>query len=267
MEVYRETIGPEKAEEYLKANTKNRNLRKTLVKRYAREMQEGRWDFNGEALKFDTDGTLLDGQHRLTAVVLAEVELEFLVIRNLHPETRQTIDTGGPRRASDVLTFNGYKNHAASLASAAKYLHSHLNGTLTSYASNNREVAATNQEVLDIVQDHSGLEESIEYIYSLNRLRGFYPAGMASFLHFVFRKEDPELADSFFRGLYEGVGLEADTGLYHLRNRLLTVAQSNERLPPKDKIALVAKAWNKTRNDETVKVLRWGGNESFPEIG
>lgn len=60
-------IDPATAERWLKANKRNRKLRRGPVLAYARDMAAGNWRLTGEAIKFAPDGTLLDGQHLLGA--------------------------------------------------------------------------------------------------------------------------------------------------------------------------------------------------------
>lgn len=65
-------VTPRIAEAWLKKNTKNRSIRKHLLERYASDMRSGLWKLTGEPIIFNCDGTLIDGQHRLQSVVLAE---------------------------------------------------------------------------------------------------------------------------------------------------------------------------------------------------
>jgi hypothetical protein len=97
------TITPEYARELLKANGANRSLRKQLVRTYANEMLAGRWRITGEAIQFGTDGRLLNGQHRLNAVVMADVPVTFLVIYGIDPDAQLVMDSGAKRTAGDAL--------------------------------------------------------------------------------------------------------------------------------------------------------------------
>jgi hypothetical protein len=60
-----ETITPEQAAIWLTRNRRNRPIRRTRVARYADAMRRGHWRVNGEAVIFDSEGNLLNGQHRL----------------------------------------------------------------------------------------------------------------------------------------------------------------------------------------------------------
>lgn len=114
-----ETITPEIAKTMLGENVNNRCISRDNVNLFAREIRNGEWRFNGEAIKFGKDGRLLDGQHRLLAVIAADKPLTTLVIRGLEDETQQTMDSGKTRTLGDVLTLRGEKN-STQLASLAR---------------------------------------------------------------------------------------------------------------------------------------------------
>ena len=92
-----ETITPEIAKTMLGENVNNRRISRDNVNLFAREIRNGEWRFNGEAIKFGKDGRLLDGQHRLLAVIAADKPLTTLVIRGLEDETQQTMDSAEKR--------------------------------------------------------------------------------------------------------------------------------------------------------------------------
>ena len=96
-----ETITPEIAKTMLGENVNNRRISRDNVNLFAREIRNGEWRFNGEAIKFGKDGRLLDGQHRGLAVIAADKPLTTLVIRGLEDETQQTMDSGKTRTLGD----------------------------------------------------------------------------------------------------------------------------------------------------------------------
>ena len=79
MKVQQSTITPEYAKELLDYNKKNRSLSKATVDRYAEDMRKDNWQQNGEAIKIDWDGNLIDGQHRLAACVKSGVSFDKLL--------------------------------------------------------------------------------------------------------------------------------------------------------------------------------------------
>lgn len=103
-------ITPAVARSWLKRNTHNRVLKKRTLATYTRMMREGLWTFNGDSIRFDRDGVLLDGQTRLQAVIDSGRAQRFVVVTGLEPESQMTMDAGALRSASDNFHIDGYKN-------------------------------------------------------------------------------------------------------------------------------------------------------------
>lgn len=122
-----ETITPKLAQELLSANTGNRSISRGLVSKYARDMKEGRWAYNGSAILVADTGKLLDGQHRLLACVSADKPFQSLIVRGLPESIMATVDAGRKRSASDMLGMGGVTN-AAVLAAAIRTTVNYLNG-------------------------------------------------------------------------------------------------------------------------------------------
>lgn len=80
-----EIITPAEAQAYLDNNAKHRPIKEKKVAEYMAEMQNGQWRLNGKTICFDTTGRLLNGQHRLSAVVRSGVPLTTVVVRGLDP--------------------------------------------------------------------------------------------------------------------------------------------------------------------------------------
>lgn len=80
-------ISPEVAKKYLAVNGENprKLINKNVVHQYAIDMATGNWVLNGEPLVFDSNGNLKNGQHRLTAVIQADVTVPMMVIRGVDP--------------------------------------------------------------------------------------------------------------------------------------------------------------------------------------
>ena len=64
-------IGPAEAMSMLEKNIDNRKIKPHIVLNYAKQMQNGLWRENGETLLMTKSGKLLNGQHRLSAIVTA----------------------------------------------------------------------------------------------------------------------------------------------------------------------------------------------------
>jgi hypothetical protein len=95
LEVTVEIINPAEAEAYLKNNAMHRKIKQKKVDEYKNQMVDGKWQLNGKALIFDSNGRLLNGQHRLSAVVQSQVPLTTVVIRGVDPSVLETNPENG----------------------------------------------------------------------------------------------------------------------------------------------------------------------------
>lgn len=105
-----EWVTPEIAARWLETNTVNRRLRKHRVDRYSRDLESSRWRVHHQGVAFDTEGNLIDGQHRLQAIVNTKKECLLLVVRNCPIESRLHVDEIMTRSTSDALAVSGFTN-------------------------------------------------------------------------------------------------------------------------------------------------------------
>lgn len=148
-----EDITPERAEAYLACNTNNRRLRRAHVERLASDITADRWVFNGSTIVFNGDGTLLDGQHRLAAIVLANKPVTMTVVRGVSKSAMPTIDANVPRTAADAFTLNGV-GYASRVAAGARLLIALRDGA---YSTNRK---TSNSELIEFLKRHPRLEEA-----------------------------------------------------------------------------------------------------------
>jgi hypothetical protein len=103
-----ELITPQMALYYLSFNFENnRSLSNANVNNLALAMRLGKWEL-GEAIKFDKNGILRDGQHRLQAVVESNTPVKFIVIRGYEPSVSMILDRGKTRNLKDLSTIKEY---------------------------------------------------------------------------------------------------------------------------------------------------------------
>ena len=98
-----ETITPAQAKKYLQSNTENRTVRSQWVERLAAMITKGEWMLTHQGIAFSEDGRLVDGQHRLLAIIEANKPAQMMVAREIEKEAYRHIDGGAPRTLSDRL--------------------------------------------------------------------------------------------------------------------------------------------------------------------
>jgi hypothetical protein len=250
------TITPRMAKKWLAKNSKNRPLSERTVAYYADMMRRGLWVLNGDTIRFDEDGTLIDGQHRLAAVVMSNTSIQSYVINDLPKAAFFTIDEGKPRSFSDRLASWNEKNYTT------------LGGALSNLlrlrdATYNLPNPKTNPRDLKALLDkHPGIREAVAESMGSKVLR----AAMQASFRYVFGLIDAERAKLFFERLEEGVGLTKDMPEYQLRQVLLTRLSHGAKLDMRQLAAFVIKAWNAAFTNQPLKLLKFQEAEAFPVI-
>lgn len=98
-------VTPQMAMTWLEKNTHNRPVSQGTVNNYARDMAMGRWLITHQGIAIAADGRVIDGQHRLWAVIESKTTVIMQVTTGLPIETQEAIDGGMPRSARDVIAL------------------------------------------------------------------------------------------------------------------------------------------------------------------
>jgi len=94
---------------WLSKNTNNRSLSARRVEQYARDMSQGKWKMTHQGIAFDGNGTLVDGQHRLAAVIQSGKPIKMLVSEGVEGDANEFIDRGRARSFADTLKMRDVK--------------------------------------------------------------------------------------------------------------------------------------------------------------
>jgi len=252
----RTTITPELARDLLANNPVNRNVRKNLVARYAADIREGRWVYNGSTIIVGKSGRLLDGQHRLNAVVEADLPIEVELIEGMDEDVFVTIDTGAARTAGDVFHIKGYPN-ASNLASIARAAVIYLRG-----GPGGLRRAVSNPELEAFVAKHERLQDVTRQALRARGVVSPGAIGSVIFLATATQNYAPQMF-AFVDGVTLGEGLTAGDARLVLRNELLAFAQRRKGGIQKDfAMTAIAFAWNSYITETPIKNLRYALMES-----
>ena len=256
-----EEVDPGVASRWLDANLDNRRPVRHKIEQYKRDIAAGRWSLTGEAIKFDRDGVLLDGQNRLIAVVETGRSIVTLVVRGLDGTARRHMDTGAARSAGQALTMLGHR-YGGDLAAVAQVAILLAEGR--PLASGRR----SHEEILRFVEENPDIEPVVqEYGRSLPML----PAA-ANYVAWVLTGIDSDLAAEFLAELRSGANLPEVSPVLAARGRLGRL-QADTKLSRgirvESQIATAFRAWNAWRNGEPltkiVLGLKQGGRPVIPE--
>lgn len=252
-------VSPELADKWLAQNTHNRRIRENAVFGYARDMESGNWAENGEAIKFAADGTLLDGQHRLSAIALSGVTLRLLVVTGLQSASQETMDDGRKRTVADALTLRKEPN-AVQLAAISRRALMWTQGIYKNVGSR----PPTNTECLQFFEAHPELRESTSVAVSLRKAVAL-PSSVVGLTHWVFSSIDAEDAAWFFERLGTGANLPQYHPVLTLRKKAREASEGPGRVPEDMLLAFTIKAWNAYRDGDEIRLLRFKPGGAMPE--
>ena len=232
-----EFITPAIAEEYLKKNTDNRPLSNNTVNKYVREIENGEWKRNGESISFSEDGVLLNGQHRLHAIIKSGHTIETVVVRGCDNDSFTTCDGGKARSNADVFAIAHIKHYKLVASVVNKYVFFHKGVSSLGKESALNAFKITKADLLDTYRKNSNLfdyaiELSRKYYSKLHLLNIQEIGGM--FVYLVADKQhDEDLVQNFFRMLFYGDNITNST-VSVLRERIIKDKISNNTMTPPD---------------------------------
>lgn len=100
-------VTPEMARNMLASNPVNRRISERAVADLSKAILNNDWQITHQGIAFYDDGTLADGQHRLTAVVKADVPVYMMITKGLAKEAAMSIDSGRRRSLIDGVKISG----------------------------------------------------------------------------------------------------------------------------------------------------------------
>lgn len=260
-------VTPEIAARWLSHNTNNRNIRQTVVARYQADMRNGLWTFAGDPIRFATDGTLLDGQHRLTAVSeLEDITVPMVVIRGLPLESQKVMDQGTRRTPGDQLGLAGIPNQNQVAAAVKQYL-----VWAEGFLFRDSKTTAANITTPRIEQWAAGHLDLVGKFNAIARIvrQNDAPPMVSGAAAFVFLQIDAEAAKEFFTLLSRGAGTHGHP-ILALDKRLQIMRRQGVKLSNREYLGLIFTAWNAWREDrQLTKLTRPRGGAysetTFPE--
>lgn len=245
------------------ANSHNRGLRSDKVEAYARDMIAGTWEENGDAVRFDVNGVLLDGQHRLAAVAEADRSISMFVVKGLPPKAQETMDSGIRRTLSDVLLLRGEVD-VHTLSAVIRRALTYTSGVNDRMRGFNRRETFTNAECLAFLHEHPELRAFTRSGKTASP-SCFIPASALAVAHWLFDRLDEGDASEFMARVASGANLDQSDAVFQLRKRAHQLHQATGRYPTHHYLALTIKAWNAYRMGEQVTALSFRAGGSAPE--
>lgn len=266
-----EKITPTRAKELLTENSVNRRLRGRLVTSYAEDMRQGLWKPTGEAIKISRTGQLLDGQHRLNAIIEAKKPLDLLVVTGLPDEAQALMDQGAVRSASDALQMHGFQ-FATLTATVARWLL--LAGAPGPHLEQALRAKASTARVLKTAQDNPDCEMAAKKYATLSNHVPGSPTGLCySWLHT--HRADASACEEFFEALvdmrfYPTGSDPRRAGLRALqrmdRDDAITNASKEKGIATVSVLTRTWNAWRKGEDVETIALRQGSHRKLVPPV-
>jgi hypothetical protein len=254
-------VYPALAESYLLGNNHNRKMREDHIKVLAHDMAAGNFNFNGAPILIAEDGTLLDGQHRLEAIVRSGATVTMLVIRGFLNKTQATVDTGAKRLVSDVLQLRGEKNCNV-LAAVTRLAMAWTDGERAALA----HAKYSASQVIEFIEGNPDIREAASNCKTI-AVRYQVSHSHLCLAWWVLNRISPEDNAEFWALLMEPQ--QAPHPIAALQARLLTDLASRgrgQRRVALHQLAFIFKTWNFYIAGETCLQMRFRLGGATPEV-
>lgn len=243
-------ITPQMALEMLNKNKQNRNVSEVAVKTMIRDIKNDRWALNGEAIKIAHDGVILDGQHRLLAIVGAGKGIWTVLITGLDHNTQSTMDGGRRRTSGDHFKIQKYTN-ATNLAAVLRNSWVWEQGDRRLSA----HIKPTQRELEDFLDKHPETLRSVEIGLRTYHSFRFLTATSVGVAHYIISQvaTDADWAE-FFARIADGAGLQTGNPILTMRNRAMSDRDARVHLRPAHQVGYVVYTWNRLQTYEEIMV-------------
>lgn len=265
-------VTPEMATEFLSRNNINRKVKSHLVKKYARDMANGRWHSTGDTLQFSVAGKVLEGQHRLHAIIQANTPINMICVYDIDEAAMKVLGTGSPRSTADVLGMYGVAN-ATRIGAAARLLFHYHNGQFNAQLfMSNGTSAGVNPTAADIAELVESTTPDLARSLAALRISGkllfkLLPPALAIFTHYQWcRLYAPEIVTEFYMVLGDKLAVGESCAALVLRKRLTENMIAKTKLSNVETAAFLLKAFRAFRLHTPTKLLRYASDEKFPTL-
>ena len=250
------------AEKMLKKNYSNRKLTMSNVLFLSKQMKEGKWLFDGQPIRFDEFGRLLDGQHRLNAVIHSDTAQEFLIVSGISSDSFKVMDTGKNRSGGDALSIMGI-SYANYISATARLVIKHEKG---SHHKSGAGSKISNTDIVNWYNDNKGIEEIARRSHDLNKaFSKILSMSYIMYLIYVFSEKNVIEAEMFIDELCYGTNIDRKSPSNVLRRVLISDKMSKSSISANNKNAIIFKAWNAFRMKKKISILRYNKEtEKFP---
>ncbi len=255
-------VTPVLAEQWMQKNQHNRSFSRHVASKYVDDIRSGSFQgLNGESIKLSVDGRLLDGQHRLRAIIQTQTTVRTLVVSGVQLEAQSTMDKGRKRSTASTLALAGEKN-SGPLSALIR---------LSLIMEGGGRIDPTDHELTSHLAANPSFRDAVEVAKDYGRLIECAPSlGMYGY----WRMAQISTADAFafWSAATTRVGLHNGDPILALLYRLSDVRIRKQHLERKVLLSLIFRTWNARRkgqvvSDKSLRINTKGGQpHPIPEL-
>jgi hypothetical protein len=257
------TITPTKAAELLTYNRDNRNVRQSVVDRYAADMALDRWHEGTSAIVTSRDGRLLDGQHRLLACVKSGCAFDTVFVQNVDPAARDGIDQGLRRTMGDALAWHGEPGGTKDLAAAVRASWVWAQDPDNPFSQRSRGMSF--DEGIMWLKHNPGLRAASTDAAAVVKAVRMPRSIVAAVLHRI-RLVDVDAANMLETQVREGTNLDKGDPALALRRWAMATCVPGRRTDIPYVHAAWLQAWNAFIAGRPLQIIRWKRSDRYPRL-
>lgn len=243
-------VTPDLARFLLGTSQGNRPLKPIRIARYRRHLAQGEWAMTGQGIIIDSAGHLIDGHHRLTAVIAEKTSAWVLVVFGVDPEAKRHLDQNSVRQPADTLQCVNRVAVAAAL------------GWLWRESEGGKSGNMPANETPTNLEQHPTM---VECVHVALKLRFIIPPSLGGYMVYRTRQANSNKSQEFIEQLASGTLLKDGSPVLLLRNRLMANRAGKSKLPQHEVLALIIKAWRSFLEGRPLRSLKWRTNPERPE--
>jgi len=258
------TINPLQSKHILKFyNNGNRRPSKNQVLKYSKDMENDNWKETGEPISFDKNGNVINGQHRLYGMILADKEYEFLVNYGLDREVFDVIDNGLIRPNSTILELEGHSD-TVNLSALVRAIIAYTdNGNYDA-----KDFKGVNQITISQIKDY--LKDNEDVVDYLDRYKksAVVSCSISSFCYWLLSTVDKTEAENYLDMVFMGYGLTPNTIEHYLFDKLQRNKNATQNKMTKTAIICnVILGWRRYMGWSKTKAMQitWDVRKGFPK--
>jgi len=252
-------ITPEMAAKMIDHCDLNRPLNDRHLKRLVKQIINNKWKYNGDTIKISKNGNVLDGQHRLWAVIEANKSIESIIVYDIDSEAFSTIDTiRRIRTAGDTLYIKGLDKYRAVVGTSLTWLIRYERDVIKDYRLPDNKIE--NYDIEKAYIEHPGILYAVE---KCMKLRYLMTPAIIAFIYYITSGKNELLAERFINTLINPSTVSIYDPFFKLRACFVT--RNDLRRNNVFVIALTIKAFNKAYKGESCKFLGYRIQGEHPE--